>query len=203
MFFKQNDDGARSGCSVSFRIGGDPDSSTIGPEQELKFPKCFRVYWNCTNAAPINFMIILSSVACRQKLSCTSVSPLSTSDVTVASSCSTERDSHELGHEKSSNTDVTSTGSSEKKYKLTGTKLIALRHYEGSASDDLKVRPGEYVYANLKDQIVPNWVWAYSPYRKRSGFIPEEFLREPVVTEIWSGLTQENYQYKPRTESRS
>jgi hypothetical protein len=81
-------------------------------------------------------------------------------------------------------TDPTSSSSNDKKYSLKGSKLIALFDFEGTAFDDLTVLAGEYVYANLKDQIVPHWMWAYSPYRKRSGFIPDEFLKEPVITDI-------------------
>ena len=116
-----------------------------------------------------------------------SVSPQSTPDLNfsdLTGDSSSSDDGHDFRHERSSNTDVTSSGSSEKKYKLTGTRLIALSNYEGKASDDLKIQAGEYVYANLKDQIVPNWIWAYSPSKKRSGFIPEEYLKEPVVTDI-------------------
>jgi len=40
------------------------------------------------------------------------------------------------------------------------------------------------VYANLKDQIVPGWMLAYSPHRKKSGFSPEDNVKDPVVTDI-------------------
>lgn len=104
---------------------------------------------------------------------------LNSSDVTPTSSCSTGKKS------KSSYTDVTSSASSEKTYTLKGTRLIVLHNFQGKAFDDLPVRPGEYVYANLKDQIVPGFIWAYSPNTKKSGFIPEDHVKEPVVTDIW------------------
>lgn len=103
---------------------------------------------------------------------------LNSSDVTPTSSCSTGKKS------KSSYTDVTSSASSEKTYTLKGTRLIVLHNFQGKAFDDLPVRPGEYVYANLKDQIVPGFIWAYSPNSKKSGFIPEDRVKEPVVTDI-------------------
>ena len=59
-----------------------------------------------------------------------------------------------------------------------------LYNFEGQAFDDRTVRPGEYVYANLKEQIVPGWIWAYSPQRKKSGLIPEDSVKKPVVTDI-------------------
>lgn len=79
---------------------------------------------------------------------------------------------------------MASSASSEKTYTLKGTRLIVLYNFKGKALDDLAVRPGEYVYANLKDQIVPGWTWAYSPNSKKSGFIPGDHVKEPVVTEI-------------------
>ena len=82
-------------------------------------------------------------------------------------------------------TDQTSSGSSQdKRHLLKGTQLIVLFEYQASAFDDLSVKPGEYIYANLKDQIAPGWIWAYSPRKKRTGYIPEHYVREPVVTEI-------------------
>ena len=125
----------------------------------------------------------LSFTACIQRLSQSKVTAQSShdvnsSDVTPTSSCSTGAKS------KSSYTEVTSSASSEKTYILKGTRLIVLYSFESKAFDDLTVRPGEYVYANLKDQIVPDWIWAYSPHRKKSGFIPEDHVKEPVVTDI-------------------
>lgn len=79
---------------------------------------------------------------------------------------------------------MTSSASSEKTYTLKGTRLIVLHNFQGKAFDDLPVRPGEYVFANLKDQIVPGFIWAYSPNTKKSGFIPEDHVKEPVVTDI-------------------
>lgn len=79
---------------------------------------------------------------------------------------------------------TSSAGSSEKTYALKGTKLIVLFNFEGQAFDDLSVHPGEYVFANLKDQIVPGMIWAYSPHRRKSGFIPEDHVKEPIVTDI-------------------
>lgn len=122
-------------------------------------------------------------IACVQRLSSpngTSLnSPnLSSSDVTPVSSSSTGMKG------KSWQTDVTSSTSSDKTYTLKGTRLIVLYNFEGKAFDDLPVRPGEYVYANLKDQIVPGYIWAYSPNSKKSGFIPDDHVKEPVITDI-------------------
>ncbi|KAJ7387123.1 hypothetical protein OS493_004088 [Desmophyllum pertusum] len=132
---------------------------------------------------PKSFVVAHVCEACIQRLSSSNAASLSSpdansSDVTPTSSCSTGVKS------KSSYTDVTSSASSEKTYTLKGTRLIVLYNFKGKALDDLAVRPGEYVYANLKDQIVPGWTWAYSPNSKKSGFIPGDHVKEPVVTEI-------------------
>lgn len=132
---------------------------------------------------PRSFVVSHVCEACMQRLSSPNAASMSSpdlnsSDVTPTSSCSTGKKS------KSSYTDVTSSASSEKTYTLKGTRLIVLHNFQGKALDDLPVRPGEYVYANLKDQIVPGFIWAYSPNRKKSGFIPEDHVKEPVVTDI-------------------
>ena len=128
-------------------------------------------------------MSFVLPTACIQRLSLSNdtaqCSPdLNSSDVTPTSSCSTGIKS------KSSYTDVTSSASSEKTYTLKGTRLIVLHNFDSRAFDDLTVRPGEYVFANLKDQIVPGWIWAYSPHSKKSGFVPDDHVKEPVVTDI-------------------
>ena len=103
---------------------------------------------------------------------------MNSSDVAPTSSCSTG------GKSTSSYTDVTSSLSSDRTYSLKGSRLIVLDNFDSKAFDDLTVRPGEYIYANLKDQIVPGWIWAYSPTSKKSGFIPDDRVKEPVVTDI-------------------
>lgn len=123
-------------------------------------------------------------LGCRQRISsrnpslspskCIQHTDLNTSDLTATTTSS----------KKSSSEQESSSSSNDKNHPIKGTKLIALYDFEGTAFDDLNVLAGEYVYANLKDQIVPHWIWAYSPYRKRSGFIPEDYLKEPVITDI-------------------
>lgn len=123
-------------------------------------------------------------LGCRQRIStkkpslssrCIQHTDLNMSD-TTATSTNSKKSSSEQASSSSSSIDKT--------HPIKGTKLIALFDFEGIAFDDLNVLAGEYVYANIKDQIVPHWIWAYSPYRKRSGFIPEDYLKEPVITDI-------------------
>lgn len=57
-----------------------------------------------------------------------------------------------------------------------GIRLIALSSFQGKAEDKLTVVAGDHVYVDLKDQMVPNWLWAYSPKLKKYGFIPESVI---------------------------
>ena len=121
--------------------------------------------------------------ACSQRLSLTNVAAQSStgvnsSDVTPTSSCSIG------GKSTSSYRDRASPARSERTASLKGSRLIVLHNFESKSFDDLTVQPGEYVYANLKDQLIPGWIWAYSPKSHKSGFIPEDRVKEPVVTDI-------------------
>ena len=126
---------------------------------------------------------VICFTACSQRLSLTSVAAqtstsVNSTDVTPTSSCSIS------GKSTSSYTDLTSSARSERTASLKGSRLIVLYNFESKSFDDLTVQPGEYVYANLKDQLVPGWIWAYSPKSHKSGFIPEDRVKEPVVTDI-------------------
>ena len=139
-------------------------------------------YWQVAILLSHSNQSLFFSPGCLQRLSLSNSvrSQLNSPDVTPTSSSSTGTKS------RSSYTDLTSSAaSSEKTYALKGTKLIVFFNFEGQAFDDLSVHPGEYVFANLKDQIVPGMIWAYSPHRRKSGFIPEDHVKEPIVTDIW------------------
>ena len=57
-----------------------------------------------------------------------------------------------------------------------GIKLIALSSFYSNDSGKLSVSAGDIVYVDLKEQKVPNWLWAYSPASKCYGFIPENVI---------------------------
>ena len=57
-----------------------------------------------------------------------------------------------------------------------GIRLIALSSFQGKGEDKLTVVAGDHVYVDLKDQKVPDWLWAYSPKLKKYGFIPESVI---------------------------
>ncbi|PZC80621.1 hypothetical protein B5X24_HaOG214188 [Helicoverpa armigera] len=65
-----------------------------------------------------------------------------------------------------------------------GTELVMLYDYKAQAPDDLSVKRGEWVYADLTQQTVEGWLWAHAPKCRRSGFIPTAYARAPHTTEL-------------------
>lgn len=58
-----------------------------------------------------------------------------------------------------------------------GTELIMLYDFKAQAPDDLSVRRGDWVYADLSNQTVDGWLWCYSPKTRKYGFIPKAYAR--------------------------
>jgi len=48
---------------------------------------------------------------------------------------------------------------------------------QAQAPDDLSVRRGDWVYADLTNQTVDGWLWAYAPKTRKYGFIPKAYAR--------------------------
>ena len=65
-----------------------------------------------------------------------------------------------------------------------GTELVMLYDYKAQASDDLSVRRGDWVYADLNSQNVDGWLWAYAPKNRKYGFIPKAYARTPAMTSL-------------------
>ncbi|XP_063368954.1 SH3 domain-containing protein Dlish [Cydia amplana] len=65
-----------------------------------------------------------------------------------------------------------------------GTELVMLYDYKAQAPDDLSVKRGEWVYADLTQQTVEGWLWAHAPKARRSGFIPTAYARAPRTTTL-------------------
>ncbi|XP_022115089.2 SH3 domain-containing protein Dlish [Pieris rapae] len=65
-----------------------------------------------------------------------------------------------------------------------GTELVMLYDYKAQAPDDLSVKRGEWVYADLTQQTVEGWLWAHAPKSRRSGFIPTAYARTPHTTSL-------------------
>lgn len=68
--------------------------------------------------------------------------------------------------------------------RYSGTELVMLYDYKAQAPDDLSVRRGEWVYADLSNQTVDGWLWAYAPKTRKYGFIPKAYARPPAMTSL-------------------
>nr|CAG4640958.1 EOG090X083C [Eulimnadia texana] len=65
-----------------------------------------------------------------------------------------------------------------------GTELVMLYDYKAQAPDDLTVRRGDWVYADLNNQTVDGWLWAFAPKSRKYGFIPKAYARPPAMTSL-------------------
>uniref|UniRef100_A0A2R5LL15 Putative sorbin and sh3 domain-containing protein n=1 Tax=Ornithodoros turicata TaxID=34597 RepID=A0A2R5LL15_9ACAR len=65
-----------------------------------------------------------------------------------------------------------------------GSELVMLYDYKAQAPDDLSVRRGDWVYADLSTQTVEGWLWAYAPKVHKYGFIPKAYARPPAMTSL-------------------
>lgn len=66
----------------------------------------------------------------------------------------------------------------------TGTELVVLYDYKAQAPDDLSVRRADWIYADLGNQNVDGWLWAYAPKTRKYGFIPKAYARPPAMTSL-------------------
>lgn len=55
---------------------------------------------------------------------------------------------------------------------------------QAQATDDLSLRRGDWVYADLLHQTVEGWLWAYAPKQRKYGFIPKAYARPPAMTSL-------------------
>ena len=62
-------------------------------------------------------------------------------------------------------------------FKLLNLCFMVTILYQAQAPDDLSVRRGEWVYADLQHQTVDGWLWAYAPKTRKYGFIPKAYAR--------------------------
>lgn len=56
--------------------------------------------------------------------------------------------------------------------------------HQAQAPDDLSVRRGDWIYADLTNQTVDGWLWAYAPKTRKYGFIPKAYARPPAMTSL-------------------
>ncbi|EFA04249.1 SH3 domain-containing protein Dlish [Tribolium castaneum] len=76
------------------------------------------------------------------------------------------------------------TSSSVDDLRYHGTELVMLYDYKAQAPDDLTVRRGDWIYADLNNQTVDGWLWAYAPKTRKYGFIPKAYARPPAMTSL-------------------
>lgn len=69
-------------------------------------------------------------------------------------------------------------------FRYSGSELVMLYDYKAQAPDDLSVRRGDWVYADLNNQTVDGWLWAYAPKTRKYGFIPKAYARPPAMTSL-------------------
>ncbi|CAG7835877.1 unnamed protein product [Allacma fusca] len=76
------------------------------------------------------------------------------------------------------------TNESECNQQSLGSELVLLYDYKAQAPDDLSVRRGDWVYADIKNQTVDGWIWAFAPKQRKYGFIPKAYARPPAMTSL-------------------
>lgn len=79
---------------------------------------------------------------------------------------------------------VSSTAAATEELRFHGSELVMLYDYKAQAPDDLTVRRGDWVYADLANQTVEGWLWAYAPKVHKYGFIPKAYARPPAMTSL-------------------
>ncbi|XP_030746797.1 SH3 domain-containing protein Dlish [Sitophilus oryzae] len=89
-----------------------------------------------------------------------------------------------LGSFPNQNNIHTLTSSSADDLRYHGTELVMLYDYKAQAPDDLTVRRGDWIYADLNNQTVDGWLWAYAPKTRKYGFIPKAYARPPAMTSL-------------------
>ncbi|XP_022173389.1 SH3 domain-containing protein Dlish [Myzus persicae] len=65
-----------------------------------------------------------------------------------------------------------------------GTEMVMLYDYKPQAPDDLSVKRGEWIYADLTNQMVEGWLWTYAPKTRKYGFIPKAYAHPPAMTSL-------------------
>ncbi|XP_058794719.1 SH3 domain-containing protein Dlish isoform X1 [Phymastichus coffea] len=110
-----------------------------------------------------------------------------TTGTTTTTTTSVSGEQHSLG---ASNGNAMSSNEQQQKDtrdfrdEATGTELVVLYDYKAQAPDDLSVRRADWIYADLGNQTVDGWLWAYAPKTRKYGFIPKAYARPPAMTSL-------------------
>ncbi|XP_015114015.1 SH3 domain-containing protein Dlish [Diachasma alloeum] len=104
-----------------------------------------------------------------------------TTTTTVASDVS-----HVLGHRNGASNDRQLQQKDLRDFRdeASGTELVVLYDYKAQAPDDLSVKRADWIYADLGNQTVDGWLWAYAPKTRKYGFIPKAYARPPAMTSL-------------------
>nr|CAD7424929.1 unnamed protein product [Timema monikensis] len=75
-----------------------------------------------------------------------------------------------------------------KTYQLNGCRLLAkiVSSFVEvvSTTNPSAVKRGDWIYADLNNQTVDGWLWAYAPKTRKYGFIPKAYARPPAMTSL-------------------
>lgn len=99
----------------------------------------------------------------------------------VGAQISATNPSHQTG---ALNNNHHSTSPTSEDLRFHGSELVMLYDYKAQAPDDLSVRRGDWVYADMNNQTVDGWLWAYAPKTRKYGFIPKAYARPPAMTSL-------------------
>ncbi len=65
-----------------------------------------------------------------------------------------------------------------------GIKMIAISSFEATEKGKLCLTKGEEVVIDMREQRVPEWLWAYSPRQKAYGYVPEHLVDALEVSSV-------------------
>lgn len=70
------------------------------------------------------------------------------------------------------------------KFLKSSSSIFCFNFFQAQAPDDLSVRRGDWIYADMNNQTVDGWLWAYAPKTRKYGFIPKAYARPPAMTSL-------------------
>ncbi|XP_034934338.1 SH3 domain-containing protein Dlish isoform X2 [Chelonus insularis] len=111
----------------------------------------------------------------------------STTVTNTTPTATTAEDSHDLGVRNGNNLgneQLQQKDLRDLRDEITGTELVVLYDYKAQAPDDLSVKRADWIYADLGNQTVDGWLWAYAPKTRKYGFIPKAYARPPAMTSL-------------------
>ncbi|OAD53401.1 GRB2-related adapter protein [Eufriesea mexicana] len=107
-----------------------------------------------------------------------------TTTTTTVATTSTETHALGKGNNMSGTESLQQKGLRDFRDDTNGTELVVLYDYKAQAPDDLSVRRADWIYADLGNQTVDGWLWAYAPKTRKYGFIPKAYARPPAMTSL-------------------